>query len=318
MKKVSVIVPVYNAEKYLNKSIGSLINQTLEDIEIIAVNDGSKDNSLDILREYERNYPDKIIVLSKENGGQATARNMALKFATGEYIICIDADDYVDLSMLEKMYNKAKEGDFDCVFCDHYEIRENERKYKTFKDYIDKKEMYIDALVSPWNKLINRDTLLSSNVIFPEGYIYEDTAWFANLIPFLNKYTVIHEPLLFHVIQANSTMTSRQEERTANILPVLNSVVDFYKKNSLYNEYYSEIEYFYLRIILMSSLLRVARIKTKKIRNEMIKDSFLELKKHFPKYKKNPYIKGKKGLYLRLINRINARFFVFIFSIKND
>ena len=99
MKKVSVIIPVYNAEKFLVKCIESLVKQTLEEIELIFINDGSTDLSLQILKKYERNFPQKVIVYSKENGGQASARNYGIQKSNGKYIGFVDADDYVDTCM---------------------------------------------------------------------------------------------------------------------------------------------------------------------------------------------------------------------------
>lgn len=108
MVKVSIIVPVYNVEKYLKKCLNSLVNQTLDDIEIIVVNDESPDNSQRIIDEFEKKYPSKIKTITKKNGGQGSARNEGLKVATGEYIGYVDSDDYISNTMFEKMYNTAK------------------------------------------------------------------------------------------------------------------------------------------------------------------------------------------------------------------
>ena len=114
MKKVSVIVPVYNTKQYLKRCMDALVKQTLEDIEIVAVNDGSTDDSLQMLKEYEEKYPEKVRVLSKENGGQATARNLGIRECTGEYIGFADSDDYIDTTMFEKMYRKHKHEKSQC------------------------------------------------------------------------------------------------------------------------------------------------------------------------------------------------------------
>ena len=122
MIKVSVIVPVYNVENYLVKCLDSLVHQTLKDIEIIVVNDGSPDNSQNIIDTYVKKYPKKIKAFSKKNGGQGSARNYGLKYAKGEYIAFVDSDDYVDLDMFFKMYNKAKEDNSDIVICGNKNI----------------------------------------------------------------------------------------------------------------------------------------------------------------------------------------------------
>ena len=110
MPKVSVIVPIYNVEKYIEKCINSLLSQTLEDIQIILVNDGSKDNSGNIAKEYEKNNKDRVIYVEKENGGLSDARNYGLKYATGDFIAFLDSDDYIEKNAYEEMYNKAIDG----------------------------------------------------------------------------------------------------------------------------------------------------------------------------------------------------------------
>ena len=106
MPKVSVVVPIYNVEKYIKKCMDSLVNQTLQEIQIIFVNDGSTDESGNIAKEYASKYPNKIIYLEKENGGLSDARNFGMRYAEGEYIAFLDSDDYVENTMYEEMYNK--------------------------------------------------------------------------------------------------------------------------------------------------------------------------------------------------------------------
>ena len=115
MTKISVIVPVYGVEDYIKKCIDSLVNQTFKDFEVLVVNDGTLDRSIDIIKE---SFNDKRIkILNKENGGLSDARNFALSYATGEYIMYVDSDDYVHEEILEKMYNRAKETNSDIVLC---------------------------------------------------------------------------------------------------------------------------------------------------------------------------------------------------------
>ena len=316
MVKVSVIVPVYNAEKYLHKCLDSLVNQTLEDIEIVLVNDGSTDNSGSILKEYQDRFPNKVKVFNKENGGQATARNLAIEKANGEYLAFVDSDDYADTSLCEKMVKKAEEMGVDMVVCDHYEVRGDKLEYKRFKDYLNYRDMFVDALVSPWNKLIRKSTYVNSGVIFPEGYIYEDTAWFANLIPHLKNFAVIHEALLFHAINENSTMTKKQEERTANIFPVMEYVWQYFHDSGLYEEYKTEVEYFFTRIMFMSSLQRISKVKNRKLKKSLFNKTYSLMKERFPNYKKNKYLKGARKIYIKLINSVTAPILMFFISLK--
>ena len=132
MKKVSIIVPVYNVEKYLAKCLDSLVSQTLEDVEIIVVDDGSKDNSKQIIDEFQTKYPDKIKSFVKENGGLSDARNFGLDRAIGEYIGFVDSDDYVTAEMFEEMHSLAQKYDAEMVICNLQKVDENRNSSKTY------------------------------------------------------------------------------------------------------------------------------------------------------------------------------------------
>ena len=174
MSKVSVIVPVYNVEKYIKKCLESLVNQTLRDIEIIVVNDGSQDKSKEIIAEYVRKYPN-IVYVEKENGGLSDARNYGMKYAKGDYIAFVDSDDYVDTTMYEKMYNKAVEEKADYVECDFYWEYPDKLKKDVGIRYSNKKDMLVYARVVAWNKLIKREIIHNE---FPKGLYYEGEEFF--------------------------------------------------------------------------------------------------------------------------------------------
>ena len=317
MKKVSVIVPVYNVEKYLIKSVDSLVNQTLEDIEIIVVNDGSTDNSKKIIETYKKKYPNKIKYLEKPNGGLSDARNFGMPHATGEYIAFLDSDDYVELNTYEKMYNKAKEENADMVECDFIWEYPNKRKIDTGIIYNGKKEMLTYARVVAWNKLIKRALLEKNKIEFPKGLRYEDVEFFYKMIPYYNKVSFVKEPLI-HYIQRESSISKVQNERTKEIFEVLNNVIEYYKKNNLYNEYKDELEYTYTRLLLCSSLFRMVKIKDKKVKKELINITWKNLNEKFPNWKKNKILKqnrSMKNLYMKTVNKITYKIYCTIFSI---
>ena len=139
--KVSIIIPVYNVEQYLPKCLDSIINQTLKDIEIICINDGSTDNSLSILKEYA-SKDDRMIIIDKENKGQGIARNLGIKKAKGKYIGFVDPDDWVDIQMFEKMYNQAQKLNSEIVICDLVKYQEWNEKYTKFYFHIEAKNTY--------------------------------------------------------------------------------------------------------------------------------------------------------------------------------
>lgn len=303
MPKVSVIVPVYNVENYIEKCIDSLLGQTLEDIEIIIVNDGSTDNSKDKIMPYIEKFPNKIKYLEKQNGGLSSARNYGMPSATGEYIAFLDSDDYVEKDMYESMYNKAIEEKSDFVECDFIWEYPNKKRIDTGKIYHGKKEMIITARVVAWNKLIRREIVEKNNIRFPEGLRYEDVEFFYKLVPHLEKVSFVKKPFI-HYIQRSNSIVNTQNSRTKEIFTVLNNVLEYYKENNLYEEYKEELEYIYARFLLCSSLKRMKKIADKEERRQALDETRENLINKFPTWGENKIIKNNKSLkniYLKLM-----------------
>lgn len=177
MVKVSVIVPIYNVEKYLKKCLDSIINQTLKEIEIILVNDGSTDGSSLILEEYKRK-DNRIILINKINGGQGSARNEGIKIAKGEYIGFVDSDDWISLDMYEKLYEEAEEN-IDLVVCGRELFNSEYKKIGEIKienriisiedieEYIIDNLLYVQTVVC-CNKLYKKRILKENNILFED------------------------------------------------------------------------------------------------------------------------------------------------------
>ena len=257
MPKVSVIVPIYNVEKYLEKCINSLLSQTLEDIQIILVNDGSKDNSGNIAREYEKNNKNRIIYVEKENGGLSDARNYGLKYATGDFIAFLDSDDYIEKNAYEEMYNKAIEENADYVECDFIWEFPNKIRVDKQYPYKNKKEMLSFVRVVAWNKLIKRQLIIDNNLEFPKGLRYEDVEFTYKLIPFVNRFAYVDKPFI-HYVQREDSIANVQNERTAEIFTVLDNVIEFYKKIHMLDIDTREI--IYLKIIRNFTFKEISQI----------------------------------------------------------
>ena len=317
MPKVSVIVPIYNVEKYLEKCINSLLSQTLEDIQIILVNDGSKDNSGNIAKEYEKNNNDRVIYVEKENGGLSDARNYGLKYATGDFIAFLDSDDYIEKNAYEEMYNKAIEENADYVECDFIWEFPNKIRVDKQYPYKNKKEMLSFVRVVAWNKLIKRQLIIDNNLEFPKGLRYEDIEFTYKLIPFVNKFAYVDKPFI-HYVQREGSIANVQNERTAEIFTVLDNVIEFYKKNSIYEEYRNELEYNYARYLLCSSLKRMCKIKDKTIREKLLTESWERLNSNFPNWKENVILKTVnigKNKYMRTVNKSTYKIYSKILEI---
>lgn len=313
MTKVSVIVPVYNTEKYIGKCLDSLVTQTLQDIEIIVVNDGSTDNSENIINKFIKEYPDKINYYKKENGGLSDARNYGLNYANAEYIGFVDSDDYIDISMYEKMYNLAKKEEADIVECDFTWVYSNKNKIDTGIEYKTKEDFFTNSRVMACNKIIKKEIM--NSITFPKGLRYEDVEFFYKLLPNVNNISVLKEPLYYY-IQRESSISNLQNERTSEMFTILNNIIEFYKEKKIYDQYKTELEYMYIRFLLGSSFLRMVKIKDKKVRKELLQKTIDLLYKKFPNWKNNKILKhtnSKKNLYYRTVNRVTFKFYCWLF-----
>lgn len=323
MPKVSVIVPFYNVEGYIEKCLETLVNQTLQEIEIILVNDGSKDRSINIVKKFLANYPEKIVYLEKENGGLSDARNYAIPYAKGEYIAFLDSDDYVEKDMYEKMYELAKKENSDMVECDFYWAYPDKVKEDIGEIYKGKKDMLKKVRVVAWNKLIKREILEKTKIEFPKGYRYEDVEFTYKLIPHLEKISFLKRPCI-HYIQREGSISNSQNERTKEIFDVLQQVIDYYKKNNIYDEYKTELEYIYVRYAFCSSLLRIVKIQDNKLEEELLKLTWDNVNQKFPNWKKNEILRKSKGLsckykmynlYMRTLNSFTFKMYTTMLSL---
>lgn len=320
MKSVSVIVPFYNVENYIEKCLETLVNQTLEDIEIILVNDGSKDRSKIIVDKFLKQYPEKIVYLEKENGGLSDARNYGIPYAKGEYIAFLDSDDYVEKNMYEEMYELAKRENSDMVQCNFYweYPDKNKRKIADLKEYSGKKEMLVKTRVEAWNKLIRREILIrNSEIRFPKGLRYEDVEFTYKLVPYVEKVSILNKPFI-HYIQRGNSISNTQNERTKEIFDVLDNVIEFYKGKNLYEEYKEELEYVYVKTVFCRSLFRMVKIQEENIQSQLLDKTWENVNTKFPDWKKNCILKKNKSLkdlYLKTINKTTYKIYCTILGL---
>ena len=286
--KVSVIIPVYNTEDYLKECIESLVNQTLRESEIIIVNDGSTDSSLEIMKEFKNKYPNIIKIFDKVNGGQASARNYALPFAQGEYLGFVDSGDWVDSTMYEEMYEKAEKEDADIVICDmvdHFPDRTVCYPSSRF-------ENKFKVTPSACNKLFKRS--LVKEDVFPVGLWYEDFEFTTMQLMKTDCISVIHKGLYHCHCREVSTMYNNNSEKNQDILVVLEHLVEYVEKNGWYEKYKNVLEYLYIDHVLITSINRVQKQTNEKkkivinnLRKEVLKrynsfykdDAFREMPK---------------------------------------
>lgn len=298
--KISVIVPVYNVEKLLPKCLDSLVSQTFKDYEIIVINDGSTDNSQKVIDEYSNKITDKIVKISKENEGQAIARNVGIKKASGEYIMFVDSDDYIDKKTLECCYNKALVEKADVVCFDYQLIDKGilkctENLKKMSKDKI---KNYILSQIGPCFKLIKADLIKNNNLYFPTLRAYEDIAVVPAYALFTKNIVTINEKFYYYVLRSGSTMNqTNYSEKLNDIFYSLENLSNIFIKKKAYDKYKDELEYLYIEHLLHAASLRFLPYEEGKKSLDKICEIMHD---KFPNWSKNKYYK-KENLRYKIV-----------------
>ena len=314
--KISVIVPVYNVEEYLGKCQNSLVNQTLKDIEIIIVNDGTKDNSEKIINKFLKKY-NNIKYYKKENGGLSSARNYGISKASCKYIGFVDSDDYIDKTMYERLYNKIISDDYDVALCDLYRVYDEKLVYTSSNvknDLKNKKEIQeamLNIYPTVWNKLYKKE--LFNEIKFKENVWFEDVEILHKMFIKFNKIGVVKEPLYYYV-QRSGAITSKVNNKIYDYISNMNGVIEYHKKNNTFIENKDILEYCYVRYIYATFVKRVMELpiaEFKKALNMAIEN----VNDNFPNYRKNKlFYRSTKGIYLILFNKSLA---LIIYKIKH-
>lgn len=223
---VSVIIPIYGVEKYIERCARSLMEQTLADIEYIFVNDYTPDHSIDILNQVIEDYPhrkEQVKILSTpKNSGQTIARELGRKASSGEYLIFCDSDDWVEKDMYEKMYTKAKQGDYDIVKCRHFRSDFSGKEYVVKEQISDNQLDFIKGLLSRkifgtlWSTLIRR-SLFECDIVFPKDNIREDLTLLVQLAYYSKSIGLVNQALYHYCIQGGSTSFAPNNEKLASM-----------------------------------------------------------------------------------------------------
>lgn len=255
-KKISVIVPVYNAAAYLSRCIEGLLGQTFSNFELIMVNDGSSDESSEICHRYKKT-DSRILVLDKENGGSSSARNLGLAHATGDYIVFADADDLAAPEYLENLL-KAIEGDgYDIVQCRHQKVNATDFSIP-FIEYHPSDVRTIsetEALngreynVAIWGKIYKK--FLFNNFRFQEGIIYEDDASYYLLADHADKLGLLDETLYYYYLSDNSVMRNHQKDHSTAFLQIYRDRIQYFRERG--NQALTDGSYKRFAIVLMLS-----------------------------------------------------------------
>ena len=220
--KVSVIVPVYNSERYLQQCLDSIIEQTLKEIEVICVNDGSSDHSINILKDYAKRDP-RFIIIDQENGGQSKARNAGLNRASGKYIAFVDSDDYISTKMLEKLYQQSEKCGTDITITNLLLFDERTKRTEEFRDigfYLFLKNKIFTAEEYPeiirsigvWDRIFKREFLEKYHIRYAEGLVYEDHLFCIQTILKASCICIVPDFLYYYRKNAGESITDNEAE----------------------------------------------------------------------------------------------------------
>ena len=247
--KVSVIMPIYNAYDYLRPAIDSVLDQTLKEIELICVDDGSTDSSFDLIKEYQKK-DERIRIVTETNAGPALARNNGIKRARGEYLAFLDADDFFEPTLLEKLYTLAKEKDLDIAISE-YDVYNSRRS--TFEAAVpsEHEEIYKEGEVTSkrlcpdriflstngaaWNKLFRRSFVVEKQLLFlNDAKVYEDVYFVVSALSLAERVSKVFEVLVHHRIYTDQSRSKMFRKHYAQVLSVFVELKEFLRHNGMY------------------------------------------------------------------------------------
>lgn len=250
--KISIIIPTYNVEKYISQTLNSVVNQTLQEIEIIIVDNNSEDNTLTILENYAE-FDNRIkIIKNPKNFKQGYARNQGIEKAKGEYIFFLDGDDYIKINTLEKLYNKITQDNADITICTWNKFNDKNGKIisneysklknipkefdnKTF-NWKDIKTNIFKQTTVPWDKLYKREFLIKNNINFPAGIFFEDNTFVFEALLKADKISILREDLIYYRFNHKTAVTNTNNQSFMDYLTAINLVEYNLKKLNLFEE----------------------------------------------------------------------------------
>lgn len=316
MDTVSIIVPVYNAQKYLSETIDSIENQTFKNMEVIFVNDGSTDESLKILEKYQKKYSN-IRIITQTNGGQASARNTGIEAAKGDFIAFVDADDLLVNDYIEKMYSEAISKSSDLVICGYEKFYDDtkkvfySRKPSVWEENFGNEYKHVFSY-GPWGKLIKTSFINKYNIRFVEGEQLEDGP-FCCILNLLAEHATVMDFIGYRYrVYGESTMGNVRNKNHKPNPPYkgVEMVIDKFNEFNYDPEYKYVMEYCATKI-LAGLVTNMYKYVSNKYRKEICKKCHSIMIEKLPNIKNNPYIKIRKLKKLPISHRIAVKLFVF-------
>ena len=312
--KFSIIVPVYNVEKYLKRCLDSIQNQTYDNFEVIIVNDGSPDHSQEIIDEYVK-HDDRFLSYQKENGGLSDARNYGVKYATGDYLLFVDSDDYVSSDYLKMIHEKITQENnpdilrFGFSLIDEKEHKKTDLYAPVFTSQSGIKAFYSlsqdSYFVPAWLYAYRKDFFETNHFEYAKGKYHEDYGLTPYVILCASKVVSISDCLYYYIVRENSIMTSNDEEKLVKKMNDTLILYDNLKEEISMLDYLSKTEYKYVMSYLTNTLFSkgcllsdasleifIEELKKRKVWNYLMDDTFFrKVKKYLVKHHLKFYIR---------------------------
>ena len=295
--KVSVIIPIYNSEKYLEMCLKSLVEQTLTNVEIICVNDGSKDNSLDIINKYKSKYEEKIVIINKDNEGVWKARIDGITMAKGEYICFCDSDDYVDKFFLEKMYNCIENQKADMCICGFERINSQTNKPYSIEMIKEKSPIYtsknVEEIISIntalWNKIYKASTIRNVVSLKNPPRVLEDMMFLMLIYQNIEKIVFLPEALYYYIVREGTAISSSNEKDIEDVKKAMLELKNIYINNNYNNIFLEVLDCVFFLHFGISLMFRLSYTEKKRFK-KLLKDSKYFLNNNFKLYRNSKFL----------------------------
>lgn len=318
-EKISVIVPVYNVEKYLHKCINSILDQTYRNLEIILIDDGSTDNSGKICDEYALK-DERIKVIHKENGGLSSARNAGLDICSGDYIGFVDSDDYIAEDMYEYLYVNLIKNNADIAMCNYFSVSENRKitkvlKIKTFvtnkkEDILKENLNYaFNAYPAVWNKLFKKYIFLKLR--FPNGKCCEDNFILLESIDKLNRYIYLEQAKYYYLNRNNSLAHRKIDNHLFDEVEVFSSILQYVLKM------YPKLKKYAEKCLLISYKISLDRLLYNSNKDEYVKEKII-CQKNIKKLFFSNLLKNSLSIHQKIICALIVINYKIYFRVKNE
>lgn len=290
MTDISIIVPVYNAEKYLKKCLDSLVNQTKKELEFILINDGSTDKSEEIIKTYKDK---RIKYFKNKNQGIGKTRNFGIEKSSGKYLMFLDSDDYFSNDACEILYKEAEKEKADLIVFDYYRVEKgnlNEVKIESFNatNIKDDPNLLLKINLGPCNKIYKKDLIKNNDIKFEESLKYEDTLFIVKTIYNAKKIIKLNKFLHYYMIHEKSETTVR-DERVFDILKIVDKIRNYLKNDKSIKDSVDKLTV----KILTNYTIQQRYQSDKNIAMKFIDEVFKYLEKEIPDYKNNKYYSGR-------------------------